>query len=89
MRKVADLVHPKKKRLHDIRFGTAHSPSGEEVELLLSGTEDGKVYAWEVQEDVALEEDNEDEDVCVLRGIFGGHTNRSVTFEIDGSADRG
>lgn len=73
MKKVATLTHPKRKRLHDIRFGSVTSPEDDEVELLFTGTEDGKVYAWEVQEEEAEDEDGE---VCVLKGIFGGHTNR-------------
>ena len=73
MKKVATLTHPKRKRLHDIRFGNVTSPEGEDVELLFTGTEDGKVYTWEIQED---EVDDEDGEVCVLKGIFGGHSNR-------------
>jgi hypothetical protein len=79
MKKVATLAHPKRKRLHDIRFGEVSSPSGESVELMFSGTEDGKVYAWAIDEEQATEEAQADEDagdVCDLMGIFGGHTNR-------------
>jgi len=46
---------------------------------MFSGTEDGKVYAWAIDEEQATEEAQADEDagdVCDLMGIFGGHTNR-------------
>jgi hypothetical protein len=85
MKKVATLTHPKRKRLHDIRFGSVTSPEGEDVELLFTGTEDGKVYTWELKEDRAEQVDGEGEgegegagagEVCVLKGIFGGHSNR-------------
>ncbi len=95
MKHIATITHTK--RLHDLIFTTVpNSPnsenSDEELQILLTGTEDGKVLVYEMRPELAVEEDEEEDDdeeqedaegtgkakSMRLRGVFGGHSNRSV-----------